>query len=173
MWTILPHPEGPMGGFSWKPSEARRWIYTNFSLWFKLQLSKKRRLLFSLFFFWPSGLRHLSTCLSVCLPPLPLYAFFFLPVDVWPCSCPPRGGGGGTLGPPQPTSTVGQGSHEWERTEKKTPQLLHEWGHWVSLRWVKTNQEAIMLAIWGCCIIKQHLATSRQTALRNPTEKKK
>lgn len=59
------------------------------------------------------------------------------------------------------------------REKNNNPQLLHERGHWVSLRWVKTNQEAIMLAIWGCCIIKQQLATSRQTALRNPTEKKK
>lgn len=118
MWTILPHPAGPMGGFSWKPSEARRWIYT-ISLWFKLQLSKRGNFFFRFSF---SGLLVSTIYPHVCQS---VYLLFLSMPFFSPCGCLtlllPSTWWWRHPWAPQPSPTVGQGSHEPERTGKKSP----------------------------------------------------
>lgn len=87
MWTISPHPAAPMGGFSWKPLKASECISSNFSLAQTLAVKQRHRAV---------ALSRPSIYLTACLSTSSSSQWLF-PVAVWPCACPPRGGG--TLGP--------------------------------------------------------------------------
>lgn len=160
MWTISPHPAAPMGGFSWKPLKARECISTNFSLAQTVAVKQRPRVV---------ALSRPSIYLTVCLSASSSSQWLF-PVAVWPCACPPRGGG--TLGPltyPRSGSRV-----EWVREGGKKNATTALWVGSASFTEVSQNKSGShYVGDLVRNIKKQHLATSTQAALYNPTEKKK